>query len=398
MYIECSIQSEDENRIFVKIEGRITAANAGQFDQSIRQLISDKPDKSLVLNFEKVDYISSAGLRVILKLYRERQKTLSIINVSDSVGEIFNATGFSDLFFVQKTLDKYRIDGCKKITSAPNGDIYRLNDEMLAKVFHRDVPFTLVKREQQFFHKIVFAGLPTVVPYDTFKTDDNLYGIIYDMPESETLTQTIADDPGCFNEMITKFVELLQQIHSTTGEDIGFPYTKDLYFSYLDGCTGWYTDAELNKLRNLVKSIPERETLVYGNYHPDNILVKDGSLFLIDLSDMSVGHPVFDFLTLVAEPFDTGILDERHTEYHKKMMKEMVQKGRKKLIDQFFKDRSESDLERIYVQIKLLAKLRDACLPDIDIHMPEDELRSRVEDVKQNLIPRIDELKGQIDW
>ena len=104
MYIECSIQNEDETRIFVKIEGRITAANAGQFDQSIRHLISNKPDKSLVLDFEKVDYISSAGLRGLMighKTASSKGGKFTLINVGEAVNEVLRVTGLDKALNIQ---------------------------------------------------------------------------------------------------------------------------------------------------------------------------------------------------------------------------------------------------------------------------------------------------------
>ena len=45
-----------------------------------------------------------------------------------------------------------------------------------------------------------------------------------------------------------------------------------------------------------MEAVPDRKTLIHGDYHPNNIMVQDGELMLIDMGDASVGHPVIDLL------------------------------------------------------------------------------------------------------
>ena len=58
---------------------------------------------NLIFDFEKVEYISSAGLRVLLSAQKKmnKQGTMKVINVGDAIMEIFEVTGFSDILTIE---------------------------------------------------------------------------------------------------------------------------------------------------------------------------------------------------------------------------------------------------------------------------------------------------------
>lgn len=92
--MEVDIKLEGQ-KATVLIEGRIDSSTAPELEKKISKVIKKVND--IVLDFEKVEYITSAGLRVILaasKALSEKGKLL-IINTSDVIKEIFDMTGFS---------------------------------------------------------------------------------------------------------------------------------------------------------------------------------------------------------------------------------------------------------------------------------------------------------------
>ena len=86
----------DKDILYVAIAGRIDATNASEAEEKVFAIINDNKDKHIVLDADKLEYISSAGLRVILKIRKEEPK-LAIINVAASVYEVFDMTGFTDM-------------------------------------------------------------------------------------------------------------------------------------------------------------------------------------------------------------------------------------------------------------------------------------------------------------
>jgi len=79
------------------IEGRLDTITAPELEKELAQS-ADSAD-SLVINCEKLDYISSAGLRVLLAAHKQfsKKQGLTITNVNPNVMDIFEVTGFKDI-------------------------------------------------------------------------------------------------------------------------------------------------------------------------------------------------------------------------------------------------------------------------------------------------------------
>ena len=91
----------DKNILYIAIEGRIDASNAGAAEQEIFAIKQANEGKHTVIDADDLAYISSAGLRIILKLRKEEPK-LAIINVSPEVYDVFDMTGFTDMITIEK--------------------------------------------------------------------------------------------------------------------------------------------------------------------------------------------------------------------------------------------------------------------------------------------------------
>lgn len=84
------------------------------------QALGAKPHSSLTLDCETLDYISSAGLRVVLRL-RKQEPELRLTNVSPEVYEILSMTGFTEMMPVERAYRRLSIDGCEEIGRGANG-------------------------------------------------------------------------------------------------------------------------------------------------------------------------------------------------------------------------------------------------------------------------------------
>ena len=85
----------------LKIEGRLDTTTAPELENAINGE-GDALEK-LVLDFEKVNYISSAGLRVLLTAQKKMnvQGSMELINVSEDVMDILEMTGFADMLVIK---------------------------------------------------------------------------------------------------------------------------------------------------------------------------------------------------------------------------------------------------------------------------------------------------------
>ena len=94
------IKKNAENTI-VEIVGRLDTITAPSLEKTLNGDIGDT--KNLILDLKGLEYISSAGLRVLLGAQKKMQKigSMKVINVCDSVMEVFEITGFADILTIE---------------------------------------------------------------------------------------------------------------------------------------------------------------------------------------------------------------------------------------------------------------------------------------------------------
>ena len=95
------IKNANANVLKVILEGRLDTTTAPQLEAELTSALSGVTD--LKFDLEKLDYISSAGLRVLLSTQKamNKQGTMVISNVPAQVKEIFDVTGFSDILTIE---------------------------------------------------------------------------------------------------------------------------------------------------------------------------------------------------------------------------------------------------------------------------------------------------------
>ncbi len=92
---------QDGNSLTLAIEGRLDTTTAPELENTIREELDGV--ENLTLDFAALDYISSAGLRVILSAQKKMnaQGSMKIINSNEIIIEIFDVTGFTDILNIE---------------------------------------------------------------------------------------------------------------------------------------------------------------------------------------------------------------------------------------------------------------------------------------------------------
>ena len=91
----------DNDKVTFIVEGRIDSSTASQLESEVKNEILQKTE--LVFDFKNLDYISSAGLRILLGAQKimNKQGRMKVINVNETVNEIFEVTGFSYILNIE---------------------------------------------------------------------------------------------------------------------------------------------------------------------------------------------------------------------------------------------------------------------------------------------------------
>lgn len=284
--------NRNDDRLVIRVEGRIDSSNAAEAEQKIFEECGKHPAGTVIVDAEKLEYISSAGLRVLLKLKKEK-KDVQIIRVSNDVYEIFEMTGFVDIMDIKKRLRQFSVEGCKLIGQGGFGKVYRYDPETIIKVYRPEVDIDYIKRERQCSKVAFTSGLPTAIAFDVVRVGE-AYGVMYELMDADNLASVIANHPDQEDEYIKKYADLAKQIHTTELKAGTLQPASDIFRSTVKSMIPYLSEEELNHYNRLLEVFPERNTLIHGDFHEKNILVRNGELEMIDMGDISQGHPLIE--------------------------------------------------------------------------------------------------------
>lgn len=97
-----------DNKTIVKVSGRMNSSNASEFEQKFSDLVNNE-DTFVIIDLADLEYISSAGLRVILSAYKKIKGLdgrLVLCNLQEIVQQVFDLAGFSTIFEIAPDIDK----------------------------------------------------------------------------------------------------------------------------------------------------------------------------------------------------------------------------------------------------------------------------------------------------
>ena len=307
-----------------QIKGKIDSTNAPAFEKELLAALPTEIDAS------GLEYISSAGLRVLLKLTKTVGK-VTVNNVTPEVYEIFDVTGFTDILNVKKALREISIEGKEIIGKGGNGTVYRLDDETIVKVYRPNHSIEAIDRERAYAKAAFVAGIPSVIAFDMVKVGDSC-GVIYEAMNSDTLGHAIMNDPDHLNEYVAKYVALAKKLHSTPIKDETITSLKDFLMKRADSpfMRELLEQNEIDVLKEIISSMADCDTLVHGDLHPGNIMLQDGELMLIDMGEVTRGVPIYDLATvfrdLISAPQNNSAIIEESTGMKAEVCTEVGQK------------------------------------------------------------------------
>ena len=278
--------------LYINLDGRVDATNASSVEEKIQAIRKENTGLHTVLDLEKLVYISSAGLRILLRL-RKEDSELSLINVSTEVYEILDMTGFTEMIDVQKAYRHLSVEGCEVIGKGANGAVYRYDPETIIKVYFNNDALPDIKRERELARKALVLGINTAIPYDVVRIGDK-YGTVMELLAATSISKMIKKDPEHLEEPLKYFVDMLKQIHGTEIKPGEVPNMKELALKWASFDMDYLPEDIGKKLYQLVENVPDQDTLMHGDYHTNNVMVRDEEALLIDMDTLCMGHPIFE--------------------------------------------------------------------------------------------------------
>ena len=292
-YIETKFE---EGVLTIYLKGHIDSANAADIEKEINEARDYVAADHVILDCEELTYISSAGLRVILRL-RKEMPDLKVINVSPEVYEIFDMTGFTEMIDIHKAYRRISVEGCEIIGQGANGMVYRIDPDTIVKVYRNPDALPEIHRERELARSAFILGIPTAIPYDVVRVGEG-YGSVFELLNATSFAKLLINGQKTVEEVAAMSVDLLKLIHSTVVKPDTMPDMKAVALDWADFLKDYLPEDKWAKLHKLIEDVPYDMHMMHGDYHIKNVMLQNGEVLLIDMDTLCHGNPVFELASM----------------------------------------------------------------------------------------------------
>lgn len=276
--------------MIIPIKGRIDSNNASKVEAA---LMAQLPQgEAVVLDAAELQYISSAGLRILLRI-RKNHPEMKLINVSSEVYEILDMTGFTEMMEVTKAYRLVSVEGCEEIGRGANGTIYRIDSDNVVKVYNNPEALADIQHEREVAKLALVLGIPTAISYDVVKVG-NSYGSVFELLNARSFSKILAREPEKLDWCVGEYVDMLKKIHSTEVPEGKLPDMKQIALGWARFMQDYLPRPAGEKLLQLIQAVPDDNHMIHGDYHTKNLELQNDEVLLIDMDTLAVGHPIFE--------------------------------------------------------------------------------------------------------
>lgn len=388
---------QNEKTVTIDLTGRIDSGNAPEIEQKIAEQLPQDPSVGIILNAKELEYISSAGLRVILRI-KKTHPDLEIAEVNSEVYEILEMTGFTEMMTVKKAYRVVSVEGCEVIGEGYNGKVYRIDRDNVVKTYKNADALSEIQHEREVARLALILGVPTAISYDVVRVGDS-YGSVFELLDAKSFSKILATEPERMDFCVAEYVKMLKKIHSIEVPEGKLPSIKEKTLRHIEQIRDRLPDGLGEKLVRMAEAIPESNRMVHGDLHTKNIVLANDEVLLIDMDTLSVGNPIFEFLHMYNAYVGYSEYDPQIVQRFQGFSPEISRTFWKKSLAAYFGTDDEKTLDGIEEKIRCLSY---ANLIDWSIrHGGDDEEQKATRDLWQSrlieLLRRVDSLELELD-
>ncbi len=185
-------------------------------------------------------------------------------------------------------------EGMEIVGRGVSCEVYRVDEKKVLKLYFTNTPLSVIKEQYRIAKNAFAAGVPTAEVFDLVQCGKR-YGVIFEYLTGKALAQEIGIDADKRLSYGTRLGVLLKQVHTADVEKGAFPTAEAIMEKLITMCGDFLTDKQADAIRAYWASFPGGGVLLHGDFHENNIMLQDGTLRLIDLDNMHIGSPFFDF-------------------------------------------------------------------------------------------------------
>ena len=382
----------ENETLVISLEGRIDTTNAPQIESEINNLLSAHAGLTPIFDAKNLSYISSAGLRVLMKVAKTTGKKIIVRDVSSEVYEIFETTGFTTILDVQKALRTLSTEGATLIGEGANGQVYRIGDDQILKVYRPNIPLAEVQAEREAAKKAFLLGVPCAIAFDTVRCGEG-YGNVFELIDADSLAGRIKKNPELLPSYAERSAKLLKQIHSIEVPANTLQRADTYLYKNIDSLVDVFTAEEIAKIRSAFDSLPKQSFFVHNDYHAKNIMEAGGELILIDLGDSGYGNPLIDLIhcEMIYNGLMKGKPDDEFNPYIGLTAGQMREFW-KIFLPTYLETNDEAKIEPFQKKLSLYGNLMHILTALNHPKMPPEFKERYIQKMRENILP---ELEGE---
>lgn len=374
--------------------GNINSTNAASIEKEVHAILQNCSPEEIVVDCDELQYSSSAGLRMILRLKRHTENT-SLINVHAELYEVLEMTGFTEMMTVKKAYRVVSVENCELIGEGANGKIYRIDDDNVVKVYTNANALPQLLHDREIARAAFVLGIPMAIPYDVVQIKEGGYGSVYEMLNAKTYAQLLNGGVKSPDEIAGMSIDLLKLIHSRVAKPDVFPSFKDIALDWALFLKDYLPEDQFEKLYALIDAVPESLNMIHGDYHLKNIMYLDGDSLLIDMDTLSCGNPIFELAGMYNAYCGFGEVDH---EYIMRFLGIPYETGKAfwhKSLELYLGTKEEKRIREVEEKAKLLGQTRIMRRTIRRNGLNTEEGRKQIEYARETiaeLLPRVDSL------
>lgn len=194
-------------------------------------------------------------------------------------------------------LREISIDGAPKIGEGAHGEVFRIADDTIAKVYRPGVSMETIRREKELARWAFIHGVPTAISFDIVRVGEQ-YGVVYELLNARSASDYVRESPANLDDFVKKSVDLMNMIHSIEVMPGELPDMKEQTFGWIENSRDHLSSDICDRLKTLLSGVADSHTLLHADFHLKNIMVSDGGLMLIDMDTLCIGDPIFELATI----------------------------------------------------------------------------------------------------
>ena len=148
------------------------------------------------------------------------------------------------------------LDGAPKIGEGAHGEVYRIADDTIAKVYRPGVSMEAIMREKELSRWAFVHGVPTAISFDIVRVGDR-YGVVYELLDACSASDYVRESPANLEDFIEKSVDLMNRIHAIEVNPGELPDMKEQTLGWIENSRQYLSPEIRDKLKALLSEVPD---------------------------------------------------------------------------------------------------------------------------------------------